>query len=143
MHRYRVRAWRSMPQYKGGCWVSPSKVYIVLDFLGQYFCSGDVTTVFVCRSWRWFLLGTARMFLVPSQVDICRQLLQDVCELLGVHAAEDAPVRTGDGDHHPIIGLRDLQGQVIRGEMLLDLLPPVDRPQGSLQHRHGVVGQQC
>src|SRR5712691_13000418 len=60
---------------------SPSKVYIGLGLLGQDFRSGDVTTVFVSRSWRWFLLGTARMFLVPSQVDICRQLLLDVCEL--------------------------------------------------------------
>src|SRR5215471_18157516 len=87
---------------------SPSKVHIVLDFLGQDFRSGDVATVFVGRSLRWFLLGTAWMLLVPSQVDVSRQILQNVRELLWVHAAEDAPVRTGDGDHHPIIGLRDL-----------------------------------
>ena len=45
---------------------SPSKVHIVLDFPGQHFRSGDVATVFVCRSLRWFLLGTARMLLVTS-----------------------------------------------------------------------------
>src|SRR5215471_11634762 len=89
-------------------WASPSKVHIVLDFLGQDFRRGDVATVFVGRSWRWFLLGTAWMLLVPSQVDVCCKILQNVRELLWVHAAEDAPVRTGHGDHHPIIGLRDL-----------------------------------
>ena len=87
---------------------SPSNVHPVLDFLGHYFRSRDVVTIFVCRSLRWFLLGTARMLLVTSQVDVCRKLLQNVRELLGVHAAEDTPVRTGDGDHHPVIGLRYL-----------------------------------
>src|SRR6266851_1707456 len=94
--------------YIHGFWGSPSKVHIVLDFLSQDFRSGDVATVFVCRALRWFILGTARMLLVPSQVDVCRQLLQNVRELLWGHAAEDAPVRTGDGDHHPVIGLRYL-----------------------------------
>src|SRR2546428_12287815 len=85
---------------------SPSKVHIVLDFLGQDFRRGDVATMSVCRALRWFLLGTARMFLVASQGDVCRKILQDVRKFLGVHAAEDPPVRTGDGDHPPIIGLR-------------------------------------
>ena len=43
---------------------SPSNVHLVLDFLGHYFRSRDVVTIFVCRSLRWFLLGTARMLLV-------------------------------------------------------------------------------
>ena len=86
---------------------SPSNVHPVLDFLGHYFRSRDVVTIFVCRSLRWFLLGTARMLLVPSQVDVFRKISQNVRELLGVHAAEDAPVRTGDGDHHPVIVLFD------------------------------------
>src|SRR5262245_37536105 len=87
---------------------SPSNVHLVLDFLGHHFRSRDVVTIFVCRSLRWFLLGTARMLLVTSEVDVCRKLLQHVRELLCIHAAEDAPVRTGDGDHHPVIGLRYL-----------------------------------
>src|SRR5262245_8652366 len=87
---------------------SPSNVHLVLDFLGHYFRSRDVVTIFVCRSLRWFLLGTTRMLLVTSEVDVCRKLLQHVRELLCIHAAEDAPVRTGDGDHHPVIGLRYL-----------------------------------
>jgi CheY-like chemotaxis protein len=45
---------------------SPSNVHPVLDFLGHYFRSRDVVTIFVCRSLRWFLLGTARMLLVTS-----------------------------------------------------------------------------
>src|SRR5262245_22266523 len=90
------------------CSRSPSNVHLVLDFLGHYFRSRDVATVFVCCSLRWFLLGTAWMLLVTAQVDVCRQLLQNVRELLCVHAAEDTPVRTGDGDHHPVIGLRYL-----------------------------------
>jgi peptide/nickel transport system permease protein len=45
---------------------SPSNVHLVLDFLGYDFRSRDVVTVFVCRSLRWFLLGTARMLLVTS-----------------------------------------------------------------------------
>jgi hypothetical protein len=48
---------------------------------------------------------TARMFLETSQVDVCRKILQNVRELLCIHAAEEAPVRTGDGDYHPVIGL--------------------------------------
>src|SRR5262249_3723424 len=87
---------------------SPSNVHLVLDFLGHYFRSRDVVTIFVCRSLRWFLLGTTRMLLVTSEVDVCRKLLQHVRELLCIHAAEDAPVRTGDADHHPVIGLRYL-----------------------------------
>src|SRR5262249_505952 len=87
---------------------SPSNVHLVLDFLGHYFRIRDVVTIFVCRSLRWFLLGTTRMLLVTSEVDVCRKLLQHVRELLCIHAAEDAPVRTGDADHHPVIGLRYL-----------------------------------
>ena len=45
---------------------SPSNVHLVLDFLSHYFRSRDVATVFVCRSLRWFLLGTAWMLLVTS-----------------------------------------------------------------------------
>src|SRR4030095_318380 len=89
-------------------WGCPSNVYRVLGFLSQHFRSGDVATVFVRRSRGWFLLGTARMFLVTSQVDVCRTLVQNVRELLGVHAAEDAPVRAGNGDQHSVIGLRYL-----------------------------------
>jgi len=46
--------------------LSPSNVHLVLDFLGHYFRSRNVATIFVCRSLRWFLLGTARMLLVTS-----------------------------------------------------------------------------
>ena len=46
--------------------LSPSNVHLVLDFLGHYFRSRDVVTIFVCRSLRWFLLGTTRMLLVTS-----------------------------------------------------------------------------
>ena len=82
------------------------------------------------------------MFLVTSQVDVFRQLLQDVRELLGVHDAEDAPGRTVDGDHHPVIGLRYLSGKVIGGDVLVDLLMPVARTQGRLHDGHSMVGHQ-
>jgi len=75
---------------------------------------------------------------------MCRQLLQDVCELLCVHAGGRCSSEDWDGDHHPIIGLRDLQGQVIRGEILLDFAPARGPPRR--QHFNtatAVVGQQC
>ena len=60
------------------------------------------------------------MFLGASQVDVGRQLFEDIGKLLGVQGTEAHPILTGDSDPHAVIRLRDFSRQVIHGDVLLE-----------------------
>ena len=81
-------------------------------------------------------------FAIGLEADLLGQLPQRGDHLRGTHAAEDAPLVLWDRNHHAVIRLGDVVGDIVEGEFLVNGLGAMHAAQRRHHHRQHVVGDQ-
>src|SRR6267142_1112826 len=85
-----------------------------------------MTPVFIGCSGGRFLFGTARMFAVFRKPDRRREFAQSRRQCGRRHRSEHLPVGCRDRHHHAVVGLADLQRQIIAGHVIVALWLPMN-----------------
>ena len=85
-----------------------------------------MTPVFIGCSGGRFLFGTARMFAVFRKPDRRREFAQYRRQCGRRHRSEHLPVGCRDRHHHAVVGLADLQRQIIAGHVIVALWLPMN-----------------
>ena len=87
------------------------------------------------------LLRPSGTFSIGREADLLGQLPQRGDHLSGTHATEDAPLLLRYRNHHAVIGLGDVVGDIVEGEVLVHGLA-MHAAQRRHHHRQHVVGDQ-
>ena len=73
---------------------------------------------------------SSRAFAEGLEPNVSRELKQRLAQFDRAHGRKDGPLGFWNGDHHAFIGGRDLVGDIIERDLLINLLLTVDTPQG-------------
>src|SRR5712691_1459364 len=114
-----------------------------IDFsISEQFGGGDMRCLGGILAFRPGLFRPAGTFAIGLEVNLLSQRPQCGNHLCGTHTAEDAPFVLRDRNHHTMIGLGDVVGDIVEGESLINGFAAMYAAQRRHHHRQHIVGDE-